>query len=293
MSRRLMFPGFLCSALTVWSGTDWPEFRGPSGQGNATAPNLPLEWSETRNIAWKQEIPGAGWSSPVIQGRRVYLTTSVGPADGGDSAKSLRALCLDTATGAIQWNSAVFRLDSGSPPRIHNKNSHASPTPLVAGERLYVHFGNQGTACLDLHGQVLWRNTSLGYSPVHGSGGSPVLAGDALIVSCDGASEPFIVALDKDTGKVLWRSKRETSAKKKFSFSTPLVVAVNGTMQVISPGSGVVCSLDPKTGREIWRVRYGEGYSVVPRPVYGHGLLFIGTGFDSPTVVAIRPDGHG
>jgi outer membrane protein assembly factor BamB len=99
--------------------------------------------------------------------------------------------------------------------------------------------------------------------------------------------------MDKDTGKVLWKSNRETSAKKKFSFSTPLVVAVNGTMQVISPGSGVVCSLDPKTGREIWRVRYGEGYSVIPRPVYGHGLLFIGTGFDSPTVLAIRPDGHG
>jgi outer membrane protein assembly factor BamB len=128
---------------------------------------------------------------------------------------------------------------------------------------------------------------------VHGNGSSPILVDDALIFNCDGASEPFVVALDKNTGTVLWKTKRETSAKKKFSFSTPLSVNFDGRTEVITPGSGAVCSLDPKTGREIWRVRYGEGYSVIPRPVYGQGLIFVVSGFDRPAVLAIRPGGKG
>jgi outer membrane protein assembly factor BamB len=177
--------------------------------------------------------------------------------------------------------------------RIHSKNSHASPTPLIADRRVYVHFGHQGTACLDLDGKVLWRSASLSYPPVHGSGGSPILAGDALVFSCDGASDPFVVALDKNTGNVLWKTARNTTAKKTFSFSTPLLITVNGRQQVISPGSGMVGAFDPKTGQEIWRVRYGEGYSVIPRPVFGQGLAFIATGFDQPMVMAIRPGGQG
>jgi len=267
----------------------WPEFRGPTGQGHAATARLPLEWSDTRNIAWKQAIPGRGWSSPALQDGRVFLTTAVG--GNGGSTLSLRALCLDEASGKIFWDVEVF--GGRQPTGIHLKNSHASPTPLVAGDRVYVHFGHQGTACLDLEGKVLWRQTSLSYPPVHGSGGSPILVGDALIFSCDGGRDPFVVALDKSTGKVLWKTKRITSAKKTFSFSTPLLITVSGQAQVISPGSGVVCAFDPRSGRELWRVRYGEGYSVVPRPVFGHGMLFIATGFDTPTVMAIRPDGKG
>src|SRR5262249_38284452 len=163
---------------------------------------------------------------------------------------------------------------------IHGKNSHASPTPLTDGQRLYVHFGHQGTACLDLDGKVLWRNTDLRYRPVHGNGGTPILVDEALVFSCDGGDVQFVVALDQATGKVRWKIDRKTGAFKKFSFGTPLLITVDGKPQIVSPGSGVVCAYDPKTGREIWRVRYDNGYSVVPRPVYGHGLVFVATGYD-------------
>jgi outer membrane protein assembly factor BamB len=164
---------------------------------------------------------------------------------------------------------------------------------LLADGRVYVHFGHQGTACLDLDGRILWRNSSLDYPPLHGNGGSPILAGDSLVFSCDGLREPFIVALDKVTGKIRWKTTREAPAKKKFSFSTPLLITVNGEQQIISPGSGAVFAYDPKSGREIWRARYGEGYSVIPRPVFGHGLIFISTGYDTPTLMAVRPGGRG
>lgn len=201
-------------------------------------------------------------------------------------------MCLDQATGKSVWNVEVFG-GEGAASRIHNKNSHASPTPVVADGRIYVHFGHQGTACLDLDGRVVWRNTELEYPPLHGNGGSPILAGDALIFSCDGLSEPFVVALHKQTGKVLWKTRRETTAKKKFSFSTPLLITVKGQPQVVSPGSGAVCAYDPTDGRELWRARYNEGYSVVPRPVFGHGMIFISTGYDTASVLAIRVDGSG
>src|SRR5262249_31941084 len=144
---------------------------------------------------------------------------------------------------------------------------------------------------LDLQGRVLWRSARLSYPPVHGNGGSPVLVGRALIFSCDGANEPFVAALNKDNGELLWKTPRVTGAKKKFSFSTPLLIREADGPQVISAGSGAVCAYAPEDGRELWRVRYGEGYSVVPRPISGHGLIFISSGFDRPVVMAIRPGG--
>jgi len=294
MPKRLLIASLtICSlAATVLPSEDWPEFRGPTGQGIAAATPLPLEWSDAKNVAWKQSIPGRGWSSPVLQNGRVYLTTAVG-GDESDGKLSLRVLCLDADTGKLLWNAEAFNCEPGAVPRGHNKNSHASPTSLVADGRLYAHFGHLGTACLDLEGKVIWRNDSVRYPPVHGNGGSPILADAALVFSCDGASDPFVAALNKDTGKLLWKTKRTTAPKKTFSFSTPLLIEVNGKKQVISAGSGGVFAYDPKTGREIWRVRYGEGYSVVPRPVFGHGLLFVSSGFDRPVVMAIRPDGQG
>jgi outer membrane protein assembly factor BamB len=271
------------------SAVDWPQFRGPGGQGISSARNVPLHWSSSSNIVWRAEIPGLGWSSPVLRGSRLYITTAVMAEE--NSNPSLRALCLDATRGKILWDTEVFA-HSGS-TKIHNKNSHASPTPVLEGDRLYVHFGHQGTACLDLDGKVLWRNTTLKYSPVHGSGGSPILVDEALIFSGDGASEPFVAALNKKTGQLLWKTARTVDAKKKFSFSTPLAIHANGRSQVISPSSGAVYAYDPKDGRELWRVRYDEGFSVVPRPVFGHGLLFISTSFESPEVLAIRPDGQG
>lgn len=282
--------GGICLAALLAShagAADWPQFRGPDGQGHAVGIRLPTRWNETENVAWKAEIPGAGWSSPIVHQGRIYLTTAV-PMPNGN--QSLRALALDARTGKLLWSTEVV---SVTPVNGHKKNSHASPTPLTDGTRLFVHFGPYGTAALDLGGKVIWRNTGLKYAPVHGNGGSPVLAGQALVFSCDGASDPFIVALNKNTGETLWRKARPFAPKKTFSFSTPLVITNKGQAQIISPASAGVVAYDPANGREIWRVSYPEGYSVVPRPVFGHGLVFLSSSFDRPVVYAIRPDGAG
>jgi outer membrane protein assembly factor BamB len=267
----------------------WPQFRGPTGQGISYATNVPLHWSATSNVVWKTAMPGRGWSSPVLANGRLYLTTAIGGEDA--ASVSLRALCVNAIDGAILWNIEVLHPEPSSAKTIHQKNSPASPTPIIDRGRLYVHFGHMGTAALDISGQILWRQTGLTYSPLHGNGGSPALLGDMLVFSCDGTKDPFIVALDAGTGDVRWKTPRNTAAKKTFSFSTPLVIEVDGARQIISPGSGFVGAYDPANGHEIWKARYGEGYSLVPRPVFALGLLFIGTGFDQPTVLAIKPAG--
>jgi outer membrane protein assembly factor BamB len=292
----LLLPSLPASPLACASGLcrssaraeDWPEFRGPTGQGLVTGSGeLPLHWGPMKNVAWKQAIPGVGWSSPVVVSGRVYLTSAV-----PDQKKplSLRALCLDGATGKILWNEEVFT-EGPDAPRIHGKNSHASPTPLVQDGKLFVHFGHMGTACLDTSGKVIWKQR-IDYPPVHGNGGSPVLVDDQLVFSCDGAEQCWLVALDRDKGTIRWKIERTGKPFKKFSFSTPLVIEVAGKKQIISPASDLVGAYEPATGKEIWKVRY-TGYSVIPRPVFGLGLLFLSTGFDRPQFLAIRPDGKG
>jgi outer membrane protein assembly factor BamB len=145
---------------------------------------------------------------------------------------------------------------------------------------------------LDREGQLIWANRNIHYQPVHGNGAAPILTDSALVFSCDGSDQPFVIALDRAKGTVLWKTARNTESLKKFSFSTPLLITVNGKPQIISPGSGAVCAYDPATGREIWRVKY-EGYSVIPRPVFGQSLVFVCSGFESPSLLAIRPDGQG
>ena len=266
---------------------DWPQVRGPTGQGLSDAENLPIEWTAERNVRWRVPIAGKGWSSPVYHDDRVYLTTAA-PVSKDDASLSLRAICLLARDGTVVWDTEVLHQDK-SAPGIHTKNSHASPTPLVHEGRLYVHFGHQGTACLDLQGNVLWRSTSVKYPPVHGNGGSPVLIGKSLIFSCDGGSDPFVVALNADTGDELWRTPRPKTDAKTFSFSTPLVIEVAGKTQVVSPASNSVCAYDPQDGRELWHVKY-DGYSVIPRPVFGHGRIYLSTGYDSAKLLAIRVD---
>jgi outer membrane protein assembly factor BamB len=288
------FPlAFLLLGLAVVPGTggDWPEFRGPDGQGHGKESGLPVVWGPARNVTWKVPVPGKGWSSPIVWKGRVYLTTAVSAPDGPPDALSLRALCLDSATGKTIWDQEVFREVPGS-PRPHRKNSHASPTPLTDGQRLYVHFGYQGTACLDLEGKVVWENRELRFTPVHGSGGSPVLFDDLVIFSGDGSEQRFVAALEKATGKVRWKTDRPGDPPRKFSFSTPLVIDFEGRKQLISSASDMVLAYNPATGKELWKVRY-DGYSVIPRPVFGHGLVFVCTGFNVPTLLAIRPDGTG
>ncbi|MEN9676009.1 MAG: hypothetical protein RIS76_1905 [Verrucomicrobiota bacterium] len=283
----LRLAALLASASGLTAATDWPEFRGPTGQGLAGNLQLPLHWSATSNVVWSVAIPGAGWSSPALADGRIYVTTAV-PADEG-GGRSLRALCVDAESGRILWDREVFP-PTTSGPGIHGKNSHASPTPLVRDGRIYVHFGHMGTAALDRDGTVLWRQNSLKYPPVHGNGGSPIWAAGSLVFSADGGSDPFVVALDPKTGDVRWKTPRVTPAQRKFSFSTPLLITNAGRQEIVSPGSGAVCAYDPQDGRELWRVRYGEGYSVIPRPVIGHGLIFVGSGYDRPIVYAIRTD---
>lgn len=271
---------------------DWPEFRGPTAQGHSGEVGLPSEWSPTKNVAWKEPLPGHGWSSPAIVRGRIYLTAAV-PVEGSRNLL-LTALCLEAKTGKALWQREVFRQDGATAPPIHKRNSHASPTPIVDGGRIFVHFGLHGTACLDLEGQVLWRFESPRFDHEDGNGGSPLLVDDALIFNCDGKDLQFVLALDRATGKLLWKTERRTKAKFGYSYATPLLLTVQGRKQVINPASGAVCSYDPATGREIWRVDYGTGgFSVVPRPVAGHGLIYICTGFEKPRLLAVRPDGQG
>jgi outer membrane protein assembly factor BamB len=286
-ARRLMLA--LALAAAAPAADEWPEFRGPTGQGTSTATGLPIEWSATKNVVWKQAVPGAGWSSPALSRGQIFLTAGL----EGSGGLSLHALCLDAATGRVVWDREVFPPAENSRQTMHGKNSPASPTPLVEADRVYVHFGPHGTACLDRAGKILWRNNRLGYDGVHGNGGSPALVDDELIFSSDGAAAPFVVALDKLTGEVKWQVARTFDVRQTFSFSTPLLISVAGRAQVISPGSGGVTAHDPADGRELWRVRYGGGYSVVPRPVLAQGLLFLGTGYNRADLLAIRPGGSG
>ena len=266
---------------TFAAESDWPEFRGKTGQGISAATGVPLKWSTTENVAWKVEVPGKGWSSPVVAAGKIYLTTALGESKSG---AALHALCFDAKDGRLLWNTEIFKAAAGATSAMHQKNSLASPTPIVTGDRLFVHFGHMGSAALDLAGKVVWKQTSLPYEPTHGNGGSPVLTDGLLIFSCDAAPDPFLVALDATTGKVRWKTPRDTTARKKFSFSTPLVIGG----QLISPGSGLVGGYDVKTGKELWRVGYGEGYSVIPRPVTADGLVFVSSSFDKPVLKAIR-----
>lgn len=276
---------FLCAVLVASvHAEDWPQFRGPTGQGHSTEVNLPVEWSTSRNIAWKVRTRGTGWSSPVIADGRVWLTEA---RDTAHSTVSLRALAFDVATGRTLVDTEVFAVSSESP--LNPKNSRASPTPIVDGDRVYVHFGPDGTAALTTSGTVLWTRR-LPYEPQHGGGGSPVLYRDLLIVHCDGnGDEAYMVALDARTGQTRWkRDRRRPSAQ---AYTTPLIIRVANRDLLISVAAFRTTAHDPMTGEEVWRVRYDDGFSNVPRPVFGAGLVFIGTGFNAPSLIAVRPDG--
>jgi outer membrane protein assembly factor BamB len=262
---------------------DWPEFRGPAGQGHSVERGLPLDWSESRHVAWKVPVAGSGWSSPVIAGGRVWITTAVG---GGDM--SLRAIALDAATGRELANTEVFRIRGGG--AVNPKNNRASPSAVVEGDRVYVHFGAEGTAALTTSGQIVWK-ARFEYESQHGAGGSPIVYGDLLIFSCDGSDAAFVVALDKRTGKVRWKAARRSPYAQ--AYTTPLAIRVGDRDQIVSVGAYRAAAYDAESGKEIWRVSYGDGFSNVPRPIYGRGLVYIATGFQQPSLVAVRTGGTG
>lgn len=278
---RLLVPLtlYLPLLVTTLPAGDWPQFRGPSGQGHAAGSGYPLTWSETENIAWKTPIPGLGWSSPSIVGDQIWITAGV------EEGKSLRAICVDRSSGKLVHDVEIFAKEE--PGRIHKKNSHASPTPIIEAGRVYLHFGAHGTACISTDGKILWK-TVLDYDHRHGPGGSPVLYKDLLIVNCYGYENQFVVALNKHDGSVAWKQP----LKSRHAYSTPEIITVDGADQVLSIGADAAIAFDPLTGKELWRVTY-DGYSNVPRPVIGHGLVFICTGYDKPSLYAVRLGGSG
>lgn len=276
----------------VAPAADWPEFRGPDGTGHYTGPPLVTAWGPDTNVTWKTPIPGLGWSSPIVVQGKIFLTTAVPSNDGKTPDYSLRALCLQADSGSIVWDREVFVESGGMSPRPHSKNSHASPTPVSDGQRIFVHFGHEGTACLDMAGNVVWKTQEHRYKPVHGGGGSPILVGDALVFSADGGDQQFLLALETKTGAVRWKKPRKTTARKTFSFSTPQVWTLNGQDVILSPASDFVSAHDPRDGQEVWRGVYpASGYSVIPRPILAGGRLIVSTSYDTAHLVAYDPPG--
>jgi len=276
---------------------DWPEFRGPLQNGQILAGKLPSKWSESENVRWFAKTMGLGWSSPVIVAERIYFTSATNAEESVSESGELRGrqrlnlVCLSVKDGKELFSKVIFEQPKDA-PQIHNKNSHASPTPVVERDRIYVHFGHQGTACTDLDGNKIWENRDHAFPPTHGNGGSPILVDGKLILTCDGGETPYTLALDALTGKEAWKTFRNTPAERPFSFCTPQLITVNGTKQIVSQGTNIVQSLAPADGSVLWFLRY-DGYSVVPRPLFHQGVLLICTGFGKTKVLAIDPTGSG
>jgi len=273
------------------AAANWPQFRGPLGDGHCEAKGLPLEWSETRNVQWKTSIHDQGWSSPVIWDDQVWMTTAT--ADG----KRLYAVCVDRDTGKIVHDIPVF--DVQQPQEIWgNKNGHASPTPVIEAGDVYVHFGTYGTACLDTRtGQTLWARRDLNCFHRVGPASSPIIYGNLLIFHVDGCDVRYVVALDKATGKTVWKTDRSADCQEapygfRYACCTPTVTQFAGRRQMISPGPRAVIAYDPLTGEELWKVN-NLGWAVVPRPVCGHGVAFVTTDQNHPQLQAVRLDGRG
>ncbi|HXT39413.1 MAG TPA: PQQ-binding-like beta-propeller repeat protein [Candidatus Angelobacter sp.] len=286
---------------------DWPEFRGPTGDGHVSAPvdskpvGLPLHWSETNNIKWKTEIPYRGWSTPVVMGGQVWLTTAT--EDGHDYF----VIGADADTGKVRFNEKVIHTDNPEPlGNGASMNCYATPSPVIEPGRLYVHFGSVGTACLDTTtGKVLWKRNDLPCRHYRGASSSPIAFENLLILTFDGADLQYIAALDKKTGETVWKTNRSVAwndenvpgpmardGDLRKAHSTPLIANVGGTPQMFSSGAKAAYGYDPRSGKELWKVQYND-WSVAPRPVYGQGLVFLVTGLMKRELWAVKPDGHG
>jgi outer membrane protein assembly factor BamB len=277
----------------------WAQFRGPDGNGVSTATGLPITWTETQNVRWKTAIHGRAWSSPVILGRQVWLTTAT--PDG----KELFVVAVDKDTGKILVDFKLF--DVPNPQFAHSFNSYASPTPVIEPGRVYVTFGSPGTAAIDTAtGKVLWERRDLECNHFRGAGSSPVLFRHLLLMHFDGSDVQYVVALDKRTGKTVWQTKRsvdyrdlESNGKVKAdgdfrkAFSTPQIVMVGHEPVLVSLGSKATYGYDPLTGKELWKVEEPTSFSASTRPVTGHGLVYYSTGWNTGQVLAVKPDGRG
>ena len=271
--KKKSFLIILSALIPCFMKADWPQFRGPDGQGHSKEKNVPLEWSDEKNVKWKMAVPGKGFSSPVIFNKQIWMTSAE------NEGKSLHAICLDKTSGKLIHNIKVITTDNPGP--LHRLNGYASPTPAIDKEHVFVHFGPRGTACLNKKGEVIWKNTNLDYNVIQGGASSPILHNDVLFLTCDGIDFQFLVALEKQTGKVIWKQDRghlEAAAQKraiaKMSYSTPLIQSVGGTNQLVCSGADHVASYNINDGKEIWWMPY-NGFSIVGRPSYGNSLFYV------------------
>ncbi len=285
----LFFSFLITDAMSMRCLADWPQFLGPTGKGITSVQGLPTEWSESKNVRWYCPLNGLAWSSPIVVGKHIYLTNAKPAAEG--EGWRLTLACVESDSGKLIFEKDVFPLSPNS-PEIHKKNSHASPTPVFFEGKLFLHFGHEGTACMDLQGNVLWINRDHKYAPTHGNGSSPLIVDRKVIVTCDGGDDPCTLALDCDKGKVVWRVPRGIDTERKFSFCTPTLIEVDGAQQIISAGSDIVQALSPSDGKVLWFAKY-EGYSLTVRPLFHDGLVFLSTGFNRPVLLAIDPKGKG
>lgn len=294
---------------------EWPQFRGPDGQGHSTAVDLPTTWNETENVVWKTAIPGEGHSSPVIADNQIWMTTAIAQELTEEEEKarlakiknpqglkiagrlSLMAVLVDRLTGKLTDEIPLFAVASPEPK--HSLNSYASPTPVITEDLVYFHFGTYGTVCLNRHTKaVVWKNESLHCDHQNGPGSSPVVWNDLLIIHFDGIDTQFIVALNRFDGNVVWKTMRSgemnPQPELQKGYGTPLIVEANDRPVVISPAADWVYGYDARDGSEVWKAHYGQlGFSIVPRPVAENGTVYISTSYVRPRLLAVRYDGHG
>jgi len=278
---------------------NWPQFRGPTGDGHSDSLGLPLAWSESENVKWKTPVHGKAWSSPVIWGDQIWLTTAT------EDGRELFVVCVDRGTGRILRDQRIFEVEK--PQFCHQFNSYASPTPAIEPGRVYVTFGSPGTACLDVKtGQVLWERRDFVCNHFRGAGSSPIVYGDLLILNFDGSDHQFVVALDKRTGKTVWRKERsidfkdldadgkpQTDGDFRKAFATPQVMQLDGRPVLVSQGAKATYAYEPLTGAELWRVEERTSHSGGTRPLTGFGLIFVPTGWSQGQILAIKPGKSG
>ena len=301
------------ASLNAEPAVNWNQFRGPNGDGISTATDLPVEFDESRLVRWKTAIQDSGWSSPVLWGNQIWLTT------GSNKKKELRAICVDVKNGQITKNIKVFDMikrtvDPAYKYDSPHLNSPATPTPVVEESCVFVSFGSQGIACLDRKtGDKLWERRDLQiYQPVR-QGSSPIVDKDFLYLAYDGTDQQFFVALDKNTGKTHWKTDRDVrtdwdatlrakgfpSGKggkpndNKKSFATATIIEVSGQRQLIAPAAEATIAYEPDTGKELWRVLHPGGFNVAARPVHANGLVYVFTSGLTGYLMAIKPDGNG
>lgn len=281
------------SLASVCSAADsWTQFLG-TGQNNIVndAPKLPVQWDAQKNVRWRTELPGEGWSSPLVADGVIWMTTAT------EEGRSLRAIAADYQTGKVLKDIEVFHLEAA--PTKHRRNSHASPTGLLSGGRFYVHFGTHGTAALDAKtGAVLWRQQSLKVDHQNGPGGSLTEFGNLLLIPCDGMDVQHEVALDKATGAVVWDSPRSAKAfldtlpaDMRKAYGTPFLLQTPAGPVSLTTASTRLYALDPATGKELWYINYGKGFSNVPLPATDGRTLVICTGFMKPEVWGVKLEG--